>query len=55
MAMSKKAPARRASNATKPPSAERKPRQHTKHMKLIEMLRRPDSATIVQLAKALNW
>jgi len=55
MAKTKKAPARRALKTTKPPAAERKPRQHTKHMKLVEMLRRPDGATIAQLAKALNW
>lgn len=54
MAKSKKAPARRAAKATKPSSV-RKPRQHTKHMKLIEMLRRPDGATVAQIAKALNW
>lgn len=55
MGKSKKAPARRARKTTKPPVADRKPRQHTKHMKLIEMLRRPDGATVAQIAKALNW
>jgi len=55
MAKTKKAPARRASKASKPPAADRKPRPHTKHMKMIEMLRRPNGATIAQLAKALNW
>lgn len=55
MAKTKKAPARRAAKTRKPPAGERKPRPHTKHMKLIEMLRRPNGATIAQLAKALSW
>lgn len=54
MAKSKKAPARRAAKTAKQPGGARKPR-HTKHMKLIEMLRRPDGATVAQIAKALNW
>nr|WP_281721813.1 DUF3489 domain-containing protein [Nitrosomonas nitrosa] len=55
MAKSKKAPVRRAAKTIKQPAADRKPRQHTKHVKLIEMLRRPDGATVAQIAKALNW
>lgn len=55
MAKTKKVPTRTTSKAKQPPAAARKPRQHTKHMKLIEMLRRPDGATIAQIAKALDW
>ncbi len=55
MAKSKKASARRAVKTTKPSSGTRKQRPHTKHMKLIEMLRRPDGATVAQIAKALSW
>ena len=35
--------------------AEAKPQRSTKQDRLIAMLRRPEGATVEQIAKALNW
>lgn len=37
------------------PAATRRPRQHTKQAVVIEMLRRPDGATIAQICAATGW
>lgn len=37
------------------PTAPRRPRQHTKQAVVIEMLRRPEGATIAQICVATGW
>ena len=48
----KRATAKNAKGAAKTASA---PRAETKQSQLIAMLRQPDGATIVEIAKALEW
>ena len=53
---SKKAP--RTKGAAKPKAATKQastPRAESKQSQLIAMLRQPDGATIVEIAKALGW
>ena len=49
--------AARTTGATKPKSAAKpaKPRAESKQSQLIAMLKQPDGATIVEIAKALEW
>ena len=50
--------AARTKGATKPKAATKTasaPRAETKQSQLIAMLRQPDGATIVEIAKALEW
>ena len=50
--------AARTKGATKPKVAatkERTPRTDSKQSQLIAMLKQPDGATIVEIAKALGW
>ena len=53
MAKSKKQKSRKA--RTDKAKTERKSRDGTKQAKLIEMLRRPEGATIDQIVKATGW
>ena len=48
----------RAALATKPvrePGAPRKPREGTKQEAVLAMLRRPEGATVAQIAEAMAW
>ena len=49
--------AARTKRAAKPKAAAKpaKPRAESKQSRLIAMLRQPDGATIVEIAKALEW
>ena len=50
--------AARTKSATKPKAATKTasaPRAESKQSQLIAMLRQPDGATIVEIAKALDW
>ena len=49
--------AARTTGATKPKSAAKpaKPRAESKQSQLIVLLKQPDGATIVEIAKALDW
>ena len=61
--MPKASPSTRAKRTTKRATAkpkvaattERTPRAESKQSQLIAMLRQPDGATIVEIAKALGW
>ncbi|MCA3280513.1 MAG: DUF3489 domain-containing protein [Roseomonas sp.] len=55
MDMLRSALSRRATRATRATGAPRKPREGTKQEVVLAMLRRPEGATIAQIAEATGW
>jgi hypothetical protein len=55
MAKKPKIPARKARKAAAGGNARRGARENTKQAKVVELLRRPEGATIAQLVKATGW
>jgi hypothetical protein len=55
MAKQPKNPARKARKAATEGNTRRGARENTKQAKVVDLLRRPEGATIAQLVKATGW
>jgi hypothetical protein len=55
MAKKPKIPTRKARKAATGGNARRGARENTKQAKVVDLLRRPEGATIAQLVKATGW